>query len=77
MAGTEGQPAQADGTPETAKEALERAERTLAEVSAALNRLDDDTFGRCEICGGTISDERLAALPTTSRCAGCAGPPEP
>lgn len=51
---------------------LSEAQRSLAEVERALERLGAGEYGRCERCGAAISDERLAALPATSRCVGCA-----
>jgi DnaK suppressor protein len=44
----------------------------LAEVDAALSRLDSGTYGTCERCGSPIDPERLAALPATRRCIACA-----
>ncbi|MDP8969467.1 MAG: TraR/DksA C4-type zinc finger protein [Actinomycetota bacterium] len=46
----------------------EHAEAGLAEVEAALRRLDDGTYGRCEVCGKPIADERLEAVPATRFC---------
>jgi RNA polymerase-binding transcription factor DksA len=43
---------------------LEQVERDLAEVADALRRLDDGSYGRCEVCGQPIPDERLEAEPT-------------
>lgn len=48
---------------------LAQAEADLADVDAALGRLDDGTYGRCEVCGGPIDDARLSALPATRACA--------
>ena len=48
---------------------LTEVERELAEVERALGRLDAGTYGTCEVCGGAIDDERLAAHPATPRCA--------
>jgi RNA polymerase-binding transcription factor DksA len=45
----------------------------LTELDAALHRLDEGIYGRCETCGATIPDERLAALPATRRCVAHAG----
>jgi len=42
------------------------------EVAAALDRLDQDKFGRCEHCGGEIGKGRLDALPYTRYCVDCA-----
>ena len=44
---------------------------TAAEVTLALARLDDGTYGICEECGAAIPRERLEALPTASLCVAC------
>ncbi len=41
----------------------ERAERELAQVDAALARLEAGTYGLCPACGRPIDPERLEALP--------------
>ena len=51
---------------------LDRSERTIADIDAAVARVEAGTYGTCEACGSTIPAERLAALPTTARCAACA-----
>ncbi|MDQ1712482.1 MAG: DnaK suppressor protein [Frankiaceae bacterium] len=51
---------------------LDVARRRLADVEAALERIGAGTYGVCETCGATIGAERLAALPATRRCIGCA-----
>ncbi len=43
----------------------------LLEVEAALERLDNGTYGTCEVCGGLIAVERLEALPETRMCLDC------
>jgi RNA polymerase-binding transcription factor DksA len=43
---------------------LEGLEGDLAEIEAALQRLDDGTFGVDEVTGQPIDPERLEALPT-------------
>lgn len=35
----------------------------LAEVDAALARVEDETYGRCEVCGMPIEPARLEAIP--------------
>jgi DnaK suppressor protein len=50
----------------------EAARHRLAEVDAALARLDERTYGTCERCGSPVGAERLAALPATRRCIACA-----
>jgi DnaK suppressor protein len=41
----------------------ERAQRDLAQVDAALARLDKGTYGLCAACGRPIDADRLEALP--------------
>ncbi|MDR7426507.1 MAG: TraR/DksA C4-type zinc finger protein [Armatimonadota bacterium] len=36
----------------------------LAEIDAALQRIREGTYGRCEVCGNPIERRRLEALPT-------------
>jgi DnaK suppressor protein len=40
----------------------------LDDVERALARLDEGTYGSCEVCGGEIGDERLAEVPATRFC---------
>ena len=40
----------------------------LAEIDAALKRIDEGTFGVCTRCGQPIDAERLAALPWATLC---------
>jgi len=47
---------------------LEAVEAELADVEHALRRLDDGTYGTCEVCGRIIDDARLEAMPATRRC---------
>jgi DnaK suppressor protein len=42
---------------------LEQLERELAEIEAALQRLDDGTYGVDEVTGEPIAPERLEAYP--------------
>jgi DnaK suppressor protein len=51
---------------------VQQARSRLAEVDAALARLDAGTYGRCEQCGQAITEGRLEARPTARRCIGCA-----
>ena len=41
---------------------------TLDEVDAALERVDDGTYGNCEVCGKPIGAARLEAMPATRFC---------
>jgi RNA polymerase-binding transcription factor DksA len=47
---------------------LERVEAELAAVEHAVRRLEDGTYGTCEVCGREIDEERLRALPATRLC---------
>ena len=47
---------------------LEQVEAELADVEHALRRLDEGTYGTCEVCGQVIPEERLEALPATRLC---------
>ena len=40
----------------------------LAQVRAALARIDEGTFGRCVVDGGQIEEQRLEAVPWTPFC---------
>lgn len=54
-------------------EALEESGRArLSALRAALERIDDGSFGQCATCGEDIDPRRLAAMPTTTRCVRCA-----
>ena len=46
----------------------ENAEHVLAEIDAALQRIDDGTFGTCAACGRPIGEERLEAVPYATLC---------
>jgi len=43
----------------------------LEAVVAALNRLDEGTYGTCQRCGCDIPVQRLEAVPTASLCITC------
>lgn len=46
----------------------DRLQTTLADVDRALAKLDGGTYGRCDVCGEPINDDRLEALPWAVRC---------
>ncbi len=46
----------------------EGAQETLREIDDALKRIDDGTYGICEVCGKPIGEDRLAAIPWTRLC---------
>ncbi len=45
----------------------------LDEIEAALGRLDQGTYGLCEVCSQPIADDRLDAMPATRFCIEHAG----
>ena len=45
---------------------------SIAHVKAALQRLDDDSYGICAGCGEDIAEGRLDAIPETTLCVKCA-----
>lgn len=46
----------------------EQLEGQLREIDAALERVEEGTYGRCEIGGEEIDEERLGLLPATRYC---------
>jgi DnaK suppressor protein len=51
---------------------ISQARGRLAEIDAALARLDDGSYGECERCGQPIGDDRLTARPAATTCFRCA-----
>ncbi|HEU5280171.1 MAG TPA: TraR/DksA C4-type zinc finger protein [Gaiellaceae bacterium] len=49
----------------------ENAEHLLAEIDAALKRIEAGTYGICTNCGKQIPEERLEALPWATLCIDC------
>ncbi|WP_420113063.1 TraR/DksA family transcriptional regulator [Pseudactinotalea sp.] len=67
--------------PEGATIAFERSQvdalardtrQDIDEVRAALERLDNGSYGTCEVCGRPIAVERLQVRPAARTCVGCA-----
>jgi DnaK suppressor protein len=51
---------------------LGNEKEVLEQVEAALGRLEDGSYGRCEACGLGIPRARLDAIPYAALCAKCA-----
>ena len=51
---------------------IQNEEQALDEIGAALERLEQRTFGRCEECQKEIPRARLQAIPYTRYCVECA-----
>src|SRR4051794_14920572 len=52
---------------------LEQLEAEIGDLDAALRKIDEGTYGVCEICGKEIEPERLEAVPGTRTCIEHAG----
>ena len=52
---------------------VRRAEAQLAEIDAALARVDAGGYGVCVVCGRPIPPERLEVRPAAATCVACAG----
>jgi DnaK suppressor protein len=51
--------------------ALDRESLRSREITAALERIDNGSFGICLSCEEEIAAKRLAAVPWTALCIGC------
>ncbi len=51
-------------------------EGILDQVEAAIQRIDDSSYGRCEKCGEQIPKSRLDAIPYAADCVQCASQEE-
>ncbi|MGQ9476455.1 MAG: TraR/DksA family transcriptional regulator [Actinomycetota bacterium] len=49
----------------------ENVKDLLQKVNEALERIDNGTYGICEMCGLPIPEERLEALPYANLCISC------
>ena len=49
----------------------DREHKLIKKVKKALERIEDETFGVCEMCGDDISVARLKARPVTTLCIEC------
>ncbi len=49
----------------------DRERKLLSKIDEAFARIEDGSYGRCEMCGGEIGIERLKARPVTTLCIEC------
>jgi len=49
----------------------DRERKLILKMKEAIVRIDEGTFGVCEICGEEIDEERLKARPVTTQCIEC------
>jgi len=44
---------------------------TMKEIVEALERIENGTYGKCELCGNDITQNRLMAVPQARLCINC------
>lgn len=49
----------------------DRERKLIKKLREAIVRIDEGTFGICELCEGKISEKRLMARPVTTLCIEC------
>ncbi|MCK4739223.1 MAG: RNA polymerase-binding protein DksA [Deltaproteobacteria bacterium] len=49
----------------------DRERKLVVKVKQALSRIEDGTYGICDICEEEISEKRLEARPVTTSCIEC------
>jgi len=49
----------------------DRERKLIGKIREALGRIDDGTYGTCDVCGENISVKRLKARPVTTQCIDC------
>lgn len=49
----------------------DRERKLLRKIRAALTRLEDGSYGICEVCNEEISEQRVIARPETTLCIDC------
>jgi len=49
----------------------DRERRLLNKIREALERIENDSFGTCEMCGDEIGEARLKVRPVTTLCIDC------
>ncbi len=48
-----------------------REQKLLKKIESAIEKIDNGTFGICEVCGQEIDIKRLEARPVTTMCIEC------
>jgi DnaK suppressor protein len=51
-------------------------EDALGQIEAAIERIENGSYGECETCGGKIPKSRLDAIPYAAQCVRCASQKE-
>jgi DnaK suppressor protein len=79
MTGAEGRAAFPDPTDRASMESdrnfelriRDRERKLINKIRKALEKIEDGTFGLCEVCGEPIEFKRLEARPVTTLCIEC------
>ena len=79
MTETEGKESFPDPTDRTSMESdrnfelriRDRERKLINKIRKALEKVEDGTFGFCEVCGEPIDFKRLEARPVTTHCIDC------
>ncbi len=49
----------------------DREQKLLKKIDKALKKIEEGTYGICEMCGGEIDEKRLKARPEATLCIEC------
>ncbi len=49
----------------------DRERKLISKIDEALARIEDGSFGTCDVCGDPIEKKRLGARPVTTLCIDC------
>jgi RNA polymerase-binding protein DksA len=49
----------------------ENARAALSQIDRALHKLDDGSYGQCDLCGSRIGEGRLSVAPFATMCVDC------
>ena len=55
---------------------LDSERDALEQIEAAIERIEDGSYGRCQTCGMRIRESRLQAVPYAAQCVRCASEQE-
>jgi DnaK suppressor protein len=55
---------------------LGKEQDALDQIDGALKRIEDGSYGQCEVCGVKIPESRLEAIPYAAQCVRCASQQE-
>ena len=55
---------------------LDSEKDALEQIEAAIERIEDGSYGRCQTCGMRIRKSRLQAIPYAAMCVQCASEQE-